>query len=231
MGWGRRGGFFRDGGRGAVVSGLVEGFCQAVVLWPGRGSVGFGRATAVFVSSSTRERIEPKRRSGGWVLNRTGPMGLMGPMRPKALRLMKPKSHRSHSCLVPALPATPSDDQSAVLKRFHRCRNPNLVQKKAGNMEAKTQNNTQLSAVGTGRRRRKDPAENLLAYLTQDTGGELNVLGYAVGSFLSFFGAVMTTFVSIQPEPRYLWLGFCLVTAAISLILMISALSKPAVGE
>lgn len=98
-------------------------------------------------------------------------------------------------------------------------------------MEAKTQNNTQLSAIGTGRRRRKDPAENLLAYLTHDTEGVLKLLGFAVGSFLSFFGAVMTTFVSIQPEPRYLWLGFCLVTAAISLILMISALSKPAVEE
>ena len=168
------------------------------------------------------------------MLKRMGPMGLMGPMRPKVLRLMKHKSHeshRSHSCLVPALPATSSDDQSALLKRFHRCRNPNLVEKKVGNMEAKTQNNTQLSAIGTGRRRRKDPAENLLAYLTHDTGGVLKLLGFAVGSFLSFFGAVMTTFVSIQPEPRYLWLGFCLVTAAISLILMISALSKPAVEE
>jgi hypothetical protein len=98
-------------------------------------------------------------------------------------------------------------------------------------MEAKTQNNTQLSAIGTGRRRRKDPAENLLTYLTHDTGGVLKLLGFAVGSFLSFFGAVMTTFVSVQPEPRYLWLVFCLVTAAISLILMISALSKPAVEE
>jgi hypothetical protein len=42
---------------------------------------------------------------------------------------------------------------------------------------------------------------------------------------------MMTTFVSSQPEPRYLWLGFCLVTAAVSLILMISALSTPAVEE
>jgi hypothetical protein len=98
-------------------------------------------------------------------------------------------------------------------------------------MEAKQINITQSPAIGTGRRRRKDPAENLLAYLTHDTGGVLKLLGFAVGSFLSFFGAMMTTFVSSQPEARYLWLGFCLVTAAISLILMISALSTPAVEE
>ena len=98
-------------------------------------------------------------------------------------------------------------------------------------MEAKQQDKTQSPVISSGRRRKKDPAENLLAHLTHDTGGVLKLLGFAVGSFLSFFGAVMTTFVSIQPGPRYLWLGFCLVTAAISLILMISALSKPAVEE
>jgi hypothetical protein len=98
-------------------------------------------------------------------------------------------------------------------------------------MEAKQINKSQPLAIGTGRRRRKDPAENLLAYLTHDTGGVLKLLGFAVGSFLSFFGAMMTTIVSNQPEPRYLWLGFCLVTAAISLVLMISALSTPAVEE
>ena len=98
-------------------------------------------------------------------------------------------------------------------------------------MEAKQINITQSPTIGAGRRRRKDPAENLLTYLTHDTGGVLKLLGFAVGSFLSFFGAMMTTFVASQPEPRYLWLGFCLVTAAISLILMISALSTPAVEE
>src|SRR5260370_16618271 len=102
-------------------------------------------------------------RAGG--LKRMGPMGPMGPMRPKDVRLMKHKSHeshRSHSCLVSALPATPSDDQSAVLKRFHRCRKPNLVEKKVGNMEAKTQNNTQLSPIRTQRRSRKNPPNTLL---------------------------------------------------------------------
>jgi hypothetical protein len=98
-------------------------------------------------------------------------------------------------------------------------------------MEAKQINKNQPLAIGTGRRRRKDPAENLLAYLTHDTGGVLKLLGFAVGSFLSFFGAMMTTFVSNQPEPRYLWLGFCLVTAAISLVLMVSALSTPTLEE
>jgi len=52
-------------------------------------------------------------------------------------------------------------------------------------------------------------------------------LGFAVGSFLSFFGAVMTTMIPMNPQARYLWLGFCLVTAAVSLVLMIKALSKP----
>jgi hypothetical protein len=48
---------------------------------------------------------------------------------------------------------------------------------------------------------------------------------------LSFFGAVMTTTVPMNPGARYLWLAFCLVTAAISLVLMIKALSKPVVEE
>jgi hypothetical protein len=68
-------------------------------------------------------------------------MGLMGPMRPNALRLMKHKSHeshRSHSCLVPALPGAPSDDQSPLLKRFHRCRKPNLVERKSWEHGSKT---------------------------------------------------------------------------------------------
>jgi hypothetical protein len=98
-------------------------------------------------------------------------------------------------------------------------------------MEAKQINKSQSPAISTGRRRRNDPAENLLAYLTHDTGGVLKLLGFAVGSFLSFFGAMMTTMLSINPEGRYLWLGFCLVTAAISLVLMIKALSTPVVEE
>jgi hypothetical protein len=99
-------------------------------------------------------------------------------------------------------------------------------------MEAQQQTNeTPSPVISTGRRRRKDPAENLLAYLTHDTGGVLKLLGFAVGSFLSFFGAMMTTMVSMNSESRYLWLGFCLATAAISLVLMIKALSAPAVEE
>ena len=101
----------------------------------------------------------------------------------------------------------------------------------SGNMEAKQENNIQSLVTSTGRRRRKDPAENLLAYLTHDTGGVVKLLAFAVGSFLSFFGAMMTTFVTIEPGPRYLWLGFCLVTAAISAVLLIRALSNPVVEE
>jgi hypothetical protein len=41
----------------------------------------------------------------------------------------------------------------------------------------------------------------------------------------------MMTFVSIQPGPRYLWLGFCIATAVISAVLMIRALSAPVVEE
>ena len=59
----------------------------------------------------------------------------------------------------------------------------------------------------------------------------MKLLAFAVASFLSFFGACMTTFVSIHPGPRYLWLGFCLATAAISLVLMIRALSAPELEE
>ena len=98
-------------------------------------------------------------------------------------------------------------------------------------MEAKQEVKTQLPVISTGRRRRKDPAENLLVHLTHDTGGVLKLLAFAVGSFLSFFGAVMTTMIPMNPQVRYLWLGFCLVTAAVSLVLMIKALSKPVVEE
>jgi hypothetical protein len=98
-------------------------------------------------------------------------------------------------------------------------------------MEAKQQDKTQSPVISTGRRRRRDPAENLLAHLTHDTGGMVKLLWFAVGSFLSFFGAVMTTMVPMNPGARYLWLAFCLVTAAISLVLMIKALSKPVVEE
>jgi len=97
-------------------------------------------------------------------------------------------------------------------------------------MEAK-QNNTSSTVSGRGRRKRRDPAEDLLTHLSHDTGGAVRLLAFAVGSFLSFFGACMTTFVSIQPGPRYLWLGFCLITAAISVVLMIRALSRPVVEE
>jgi hypothetical protein len=98
-------------------------------------------------------------------------------------------------------------------------------------MEAKQQDRTQSPVISSGRRRRKDPAENLLAHLAHDTGGVLKLLGFAVGSFLSFFGAVMTTMIPMNPQARYLWLGFCLVTAAVSLVLMIKALSTPVVEE
>ena len=94
-------------------------------------------------------------------------------------------------------------------------------------MEAKQQDKTQSTVISTGRRRRRDPAESLLAHLTHDTGGLLKLMWFAVGSFLSFFGAVMTTMIPMNPGARYLWLAFCLVTAAVSLVLMIKALSKP----
>ena len=70
-----------------------------------------------------------------------------------------------------------------------------------------------------------------MAHLTHDIGGVLKLLWFAVGSFLSFFGAVMTTMIPMNSGARYLWLAFCLVTAAISLVLMIKALSKPVVEE
>jgi hypothetical protein len=95
-------------------------------------------------------------------------------------------------------------------------------------MEAKQQDKTQSPVISSGRRRKKDPAENLLAHLTHDTGGVLKLLWFAVGSFLSFFGAVMTTMIPMDSQTRYLWLAFCIVTAAVSLVLMIKALSKPA---
>jgi hypothetical protein len=98
-------------------------------------------------------------------------------------------------------------------------------------MEAKQEEKTQTPVISTGRRRRKDPAENLLIHLTHDTGGVLKLLAFAVGSFLSFFGAVMTTMIPMTSQVRYLWLAFCLVTAAVSLVLMIKALSKPVVEE
>jgi hypothetical protein len=98
-------------------------------------------------------------------------------------------------------------------------------------MEAKQQDKTQSPVISTGRRRRKDPAENLLAHLIHDTGGVLKLMWFAVGSFLSFFGAVMTTMIPMNSEARYLWLGFCLLTAVVSLVLMIKALSTPAVEE
>jgi hypothetical protein len=94
-------------------------------------------------------------------------------------------------------------------------------------MEAKQQNRTQSPVISSGRRGRIDPAENLLANLTHDTGGVLKLLWFAVGSFLSFFGAVMTTMIPMNSQTRYLWLAFCLFTAAVSLVLMIKALSKP----
>ncbi|MBV9878634.1 MAG: hypothetical protein JO025_28145 [Verrucomicrobia bacterium] len=94
-------------------------------------------------------------------------------------------------------------------------------------MEAKQQDKTQSPVISSGRRRKKDPAENLLAHLSHDTGGVLKLLWFAVGSFLSFFGAVMTTMIPMNSQTRYLWLAFCLVTAAVSLVLMIKALSKP----
>ena len=94
-------------------------------------------------------------------------------------------------------------------------------------MEAKEQDKTQSPVISSGRRRKKDPAENLLAHLTHDTGGVLKLLWFAVGSFLSFFGAVMTTMIPMNSQTRYLWLAFCIVTAAVSLVLMIKALSKP----
>ncbi|HEY2423775.1 MAG TPA: hypothetical protein VGH55_06705 [Chthoniobacterales bacterium] len=94
-------------------------------------------------------------------------------------------------------------------------------------MEAKQQDKTQSPVISSGRRRKKDPAENLLAHLTHDTGGVLKLLWFAVGSFLSFFGAVMTTMIPMNSQTRYLWLAFCIVTAAVSLVLMIKALSKP----
>jgi len=94
-------------------------------------------------------------------------------------------------------------------------------------MEAKQQDKTQSPVISSGRRRRKDPAENLLAHLTHDTGGVLKLLWFAVGSFLSFFGAVMTTMIPMNSQTRYLWLAFCIVTAAVSMVLMIKALSKP----
>jgi len=94
-------------------------------------------------------------------------------------------------------------------------------------MEAKQQDKTQSPVISSGRRRRKDPAENLLAHLTHDTGGVLKLLWFAVGSFLSFFGAVMTTMIPMNSQTRYLWLAFCLVSAAVSLVLLIKALSKP----
>jgi hypothetical protein len=94
-------------------------------------------------------------------------------------------------------------------------------------MEAKQQDKIQSPVISSGRRRRKDPAENLLAHLTHDTGGVLKLLWFAVGSFLSFFGAVMTTMIPMDSQTRYLWLAFCIVTAAVSMVLMIKALSKP----
>jgi hypothetical protein len=94
-------------------------------------------------------------------------------------------------------------------------------------MEAKQQDKTQSPVISSGRRRKKDPAENLLAHLTHDTGGVLKLLWFAVGSFLSFFGAVMTTMIPMNSQTRYLWLAFCIVTAAVSMVLMIKALSKP----
>ena len=94
-------------------------------------------------------------------------------------------------------------------------------------MEAKQQDKTQSPVISSGRRRKKDPAENLLAHLTHDTGGVLKLLWFAVGSFLSFFGAVMTTMIPMNSQTRYLWLAFCLVTAAVSLVLMVKAISKP----
>ena len=105
------------------------------------------------------------------------------------------------------------------------------MERDVGNMEEKNTYTTQTPVIGTGRRRRKDPMENLLAHLTHDIGGVLKLLWFAVGSFLSFFGAVMTTMIPMNPEARYLWLGFCLATAGISLVLMIKALSTPAVEE
>ena len=94
-------------------------------------------------------------------------------------------------------------------------------------MEAKQQDKTQSPVISSGRRRKKDPAEHLLVHLTHDTGGVLKLLWFAVGSFLSFFGAVMTTMIPMNSQTRYLWLAFCIVTAAVSLVLMIKALSKP----
>jgi hypothetical protein len=94
-------------------------------------------------------------------------------------------------------------------------------------MEAKQQDKTQSPVISSGRRRKKDPAENLLVHLTHDTGGVLKLLWFAVGSFLSFFGAVMTTMIPMNSQTRYLWLAFCIVTAAVSMVLMIKALSKP----
>jgi hypothetical protein len=98
-------------------------------------------------------------------------------------------------------------------------------------MEAKQQDKTQSPVIGSGRRRRRDPAENLLVHLTHDIGGLLKLLWFAVGSFLSFFGAVMTTMIPMNSGERYLWLAFCLVTAGVSLVLMIKALSTPVVEE
>jgi hypothetical protein len=84
---------------------------------------------------------------------------------------------------------------------------------------------------GTRRRKRQDPAKHLRTYLARDIGGAVKLLAFAVGSFLSFFGVCMTTFVSIQPVPRYLWLGFCLGTTAISFVFLIRALSTPVLEE
>jgi uncharacterized MAPEG superfamily protein len=83
------------------------------------------------------------------------------------------------------------------------------------------------SAVGvTGRRKKQDP-EDMLTQIHQDTGRAMKLLGFALVTFLTYFAACMTTFVSTGLDERYIWLAICLLAATASLVFLILASSRP----
>ena len=77
------------------------------------------------------------------------------------------------------------------------------------------------------RRRKTRDAKDLLTQIHQDTSRTVKLFGFAVAAFLMYFAACMTTFVSTGLDERYIWLAFCLLAAVASVVLVISALSKP----
>jgi hypothetical protein len=79
---------------------------------------------------------------------------------------------------------------------------------------------------GTGRRKTWD-AEDVLTQVHQDTSRAMKLLGFALVTFLTYFAACMTTFVSTGLDERYIWLAICLLAATASLVLLILALPRP----